>query len=116
MERSAPSGQRDLPSVLLALRGLYEATLPALLAARLLKRKIVADPATARSVADRISASVTTGLSAFLTKSAAQFVAAVQDPADGVTITFTLNGFSMDKPDVDLSPAEVAVRPGHDNG
>ena len=89
LERTAPAGQRDLPSVLLGLQEQVSRTLPATLAARFLKRALAADASGAQQMADRVVASTTAGLSAFLTTNAAQLTTAVRDPADGVTITLT---------------------------
>ncbi|GAA3087692.1 hypothetical protein [Streptosporangium carneum] len=116
LERSAPAGRRDLPSVLLMLRGQYGRILPAMLAARMLKRSLVVDQWRARTAADRVVAALTAGLSAFLTKSAAQLAAAVRDPADGVTITLTVDGLSREKVTGELPPAAVTVQPGRGRG
>ncbi|MFG3690186.1 hypothetical protein [Micromonospora sp. NPDC047740] len=109
---AASAGQRDLPSVLLALQGQYRRALPAVLAARLLKRSLIADPGQARVAADRVVAALTAGLSNFLNKNAAQLASAVSDPADGVTITLTVTGLSRQTLAADLPPAQVGVQPG----
>ncbi len=101
----APGRQRDLPSVLLAIRQNYDRTLAAGLAARLVKRNLVVDTEQARAVADRMTAAVGAALSAYLEKSAAQLAAAVRDPADGVTLVVTFAGLTRERLASDLPPA-----------
>jgi len=113
LERATPAGQRDLPSVLRMLKDVYGRTLPAVVAGRLIKHSVVARPGQARTVADRIVAGVTAGLSRFLTSNAAQLVAAIQEPANGVTITVAQNGLTKEGlGGGELPAASVGVRAG----
>ncbi|MEU7603493.1 hypothetical protein [Streptomyces sp. NPDC041003] len=112
LEATAPGGRPDLPTVLGLLRGVYATALPTALAGRLLKRSLAADGATAARIADRVTAAVSSALSAFLIRRTAQFAAAVRDPADGATLTFTFSGVTRETLDSSLPRAQVAVTPG----
>jgi hypothetical protein len=103
---------RDLPGVLTELRRHYADTLPAVLVGRLLRRSLVPDAPRARAVADKVTAGVTAALSAFLTERAAQLVAAVRDPANGVTIIVTFPGVTRAGLEAALPTAQVTVEPG----
>jgi hypothetical protein len=103
---------RDLPGALTELRKHHADTLPAVLVGRLLRRSLVPDAPRARAVADKVTAGVTAALSAFLTERAAQLVAALRDPANGVTITVTFPGVTRAGLDAALPTAQVAVEPG----
>jgi hypothetical protein len=109
IQRSAPAGQRDLPSVLAVLR---EILLPRLQhqIARRLARSAALDPAAASALAGTIAAATSTGISTYLVQRSAQLAAAVADPAEGVTITVTFKGLVLSSKTV---PApEVVTHPG----
>ena len=110
LQRAAPSGQRDVPGVLNALRQITLPRLPYRIARRLVNSSAVKDPLAAAQLGAAIAAATTTGLASFLAKSGAQLASAVADPADGVTITVTFDGIGSSPSQV---PApNVAVAPG----
>ncbi|MFN6546616.1 hypothetical protein [Mycolicibacterium nivoides] len=110
LQRSAPSGQRDLPGLLNALRQIVLPRLQYRIARRLVNASTVKDPTAAAQLAGAMSAATTTALATFLVKSGAQLASAVADPADGVTITVTFEGVGSSPSQV---PAPtVAVAPG----
>lgn len=110
LQRRAPSGQRDLPGVLNALRQVALPRLPYRIARRLVKSSTVKDPAVAAQLGAAITSATTTGLATFLSQRGTQLATAVADPADGVTITVTFNGLGATPSQV---PAPtVAVVPG----
>ncbi|SDD02620.1 hypothetical protein [Rhodococcus tukisamuensis] len=110
MQRSAPSGQRDLPAVLTALRQIFLPRLQYRVARRLVKSSLVPDPLTATQLAGSIAAATSTAIATFLAQKAGAFASAVGDPADGVTITVAFGGLGAD-PKQELTP-EVAAHPG----
>jgi hypothetical protein len=110
LQRAAPSGQRDLPGVLNALRQITLPRLPYRIARRLINSSVIKDPMAAAQLGATMSAATTTALAAFLAKSGAQLASAVADPADGVTITVTFEGVGSTPSQVP-APA-VAVAPG----
>lgn len=112
LQRSAPSGSRDLPAVLSSLRGLILPQLQRRLARRLVKAAVVPDQAAATTLAGTLSAASMTALSTFLAQSSAQFAAAVADPANGVAVTITFPGVTATGP---AGKATVEVRPGWRN-
>lgn len=110
LQRAAPSGQRDLPGVLNALRQIALPRLQYRIARRLINSSIVKDPMAAAQLARAIAAATSTGLASFLAQRGAQLASAVADPADGVTITATFDGVGSSPSQV---PAPtVAVAPG----
>jgi hypothetical protein len=110
LQRAAPSGQRDLPGVLNALRQIALPRLPYRIARRLVNSSVVKDPMAAAQLGASMAAATTTALATFLAKSGAQLASAVADPADGVTITVTFDGVGSSPTQV---PApNVAVAPG----
>ncbi|WP_066903529.1 hypothetical protein [Millisia brevis] len=110
LQRAAPSGQRDLPGVLLALWQVALPRLPYRIARRLVGSSTVTDATAAARIGTAITAATRTGITTFLTHSGAQFAAAVADPADGVTITVTFDGVGAGPTQV---PAPtVSVSPG----
>ena len=111
IQRSAPSGQRNLPAVLTELQTIYLDRLADKVAARVLRSSLVTDPATARQVGMAVSAATTTALSKYLLQRGAQLGAAVADPAAGVTITATFTGLSGDAGRPVPAPS-VAAQPG----
>jgi hypothetical protein len=110
LQRSAPSGQRDMPGVLNTLRQIAMPRLQYRIARRLINSSIVKDPMAAAQLAGAMAAATTTGIATFLTQRGAQLAAAVADPADGVTLTVTFDGVGSTPSQV---PAPtVAVAPG----
>ena len=110
LQRAAPSGQRDLPGVLNALRQVALPRLPYRIARRLVSSSVVKDPATAAQLGAAMTAAATTGIATFLAQRGAQLAAAVADPAEGVTITVTFEGVGASATQIP-APA-VAVAPG----
>jgi hypothetical protein len=111
IQRSAPSGQRDLPAVLSELRAIYLPHLTRKISRRLLSSSLVNDPTTANRVAAAITASTSTAISKYLVQRGAQLGAAVADPASGVTITVTFTSVSGN-PAAALRPPNVSAKPG----
>jgi hypothetical protein len=110
LQRTATSGQRDLPGVLTALREIYLPHLKLRITHRLLKSSLVTDPVAAAQLAQSLVAATNAGISAFLTHKGAQLAAAVADPAEGVTIRITFNGIGSTASQV--SAPVVTVIPG----
>jgi hypothetical protein len=104
--------QRDLPTVLSALRAQYTPPLPKVLVKRLTRHAAVPDAAAAGQAADRITAAVTAALSTFLTERPTQLTIAAQDPANGVTLTVTFSGVTRAGLLGALPRGEVTVAPG----
>jgi hypothetical protein len=110
MQRAAPSGQRDLPGVLNALRQIVLPRLPYRIARRMVNSSVVQDPTAAAHLGAQIAAAATTGIATFLAQRGAQLAAAVADPADGITLTVTFDGIG---PSPSQIPAPVVtVIPG----
>lgn len=110
LQRAAPSGKRDLPGVLIALREVVLPRLPYRIARRLVKSSAVKDPTVATQLGTAIAAATVTGLATFLAQRGTQLAAAVADPADGVTLTVTFEGLGITPSQV---PAPtIAVVPG----
>ncbi|HEY6646626.1 MAG TPA: hypothetical protein VI217_05995 [Mycobacterium sp.] len=110
LQRAAPSGQRDLPGVLNALRQIALPRLPYRIARRLVNSSVVKDPMAAAQLGATMTAATTTALATFLAKSGAQLASAVADPGDGVTITVTFEGVGASPSQI--SAPTVAVAPG----
>jgi hypothetical protein len=110
MQRSAPSGQRDLPGVLTALRQIYLPHLQYRIARRLINSSIVKEPMDAAQLAGAMAAATSTGIASFLAQRGAQLAAAVADPADGVTIKVTFD--SVGSSPSQISVPNVVVTPG----
>lgn len=110
LQRSAPAGRRDLPSVLTALR---ETVLPRLrtrIARRLLISGFVSDPALAATIAGDMAGAAGAGLSQFLVQRGAQLCAAVANSMEGVTIILTFNGIGTRPRQVPVP--DVVAKPG----
>ncbi|MCP2317789.1 hypothetical protein APR12_003142 [Nocardia amikacinitolerans] len=112
LQPAARGARRDLPTVLSALRKRFVPRLSGILVHRLMRRGLMRDAAAAGQAADRIGASVTTALSQFLTEGTAQLAAAVQDPANGLSISVTFSGVTKDALQGSLPPGKVTVIPG----
>ncbi len=111
IQRSAPSGQRDLPAVLSELRAVYLPDLTRKISRRLLRSSLVSDPAAANRIAAAMAASTGTAISKYLVQRGAQLGAAVADPASGVTLTVTFTSVSG-HPTAALRPPTVSAKPG----
>lgn len=103
---------RDLPGALAALRRHYLDVLPGVMVHRLIRRSLVPDAAHARAVADRVTAGVTSALSALLTDRVAQLTTAVRNPAEGITITVTFPGVTRAGLEAPLPASQATVEPG----
>jgi hypothetical protein len=112
LQPSSPAARRDLPSVLTALRQLYEPRLPEILAARMVRHALVKDAAEAAAPVEALLKALAAALSKFLTQRAAQLAAAVAEPANGVTLAFTFQDLTKDKLGGTIQPPEVAVHAG----
>ncbi|WP_052690522.1 hypothetical protein [Pseudarthrobacter chlorophenolicus] len=112
LQPSSPSARRDLPSVLAALRGLYESRLPLLLASRLVRHQLAKDAAEASAPVDALLKALAASLSRFLSQRSAQLAAAVAEPAHGVTITATFHDITRDKIGGAVQPPDVSVHAG----
>lgn len=97
LQPSSPSARRDLPSVLAALRGLYEDRLPLVLSSRLVRHALAKDAAGAAAPVDALLKALASSLSKFLSQRAAQLAAAVAEPSHGVTITATFHDITRDR-------------------
>lgn len=110
LQRSAPAGQRDLPAVLTALREILLPRLQRMIAIRLMRSSLAANPAAATPLAARLSGAAMTGLSAYLLQRGAQLAASVANSAEGITIVVTFNGIPANG---SLVPTpEVVTHPG----
>ncbi|ACL39147.1 hypothetical protein Achl_1156 [Pseudarthrobacter chlorophenolicus A6] len=112
LQPSSPSARRDLPSVLAALRGLYEARLPLILASRLVRHQLAKDAAEASAPVDALLKALAASFSKFLSQRSAQLAAAVAEPAHGVTITATFHDVTRDKLGGAVQPPDVSVHAG----
>ncbi|MBT2514623.1 hypothetical protein [Arthrobacter sp. ISL-30] len=112
LQPSSPATRRDLPSVLAALRQLYEPRLPEILAARMVRHALAKDAADAAAPVDALLKALATALSKFLTQRAAQLAAAVAEPANGVTLSITFQDLTKEKLGGTVQPPEVAVHAG----
>lgn len=112
LQPSSPATRRDLPSVLAALRQLYEHRLPEILTARMVRHALAKDAAEAAAPVDALLKALAGALSKFLTQRAAQLAAAVADPANGVTISLTFQELTKEKLSSTVQLPEVAVQAG----
>lgn len=112
LQPSPPATRRDLPSVLAALRQLYEHRLPEILTARMVRHALAKDAAEAAAPVDALLKALAGALSKFLTQRAAQLAAAVADPANGVTISLTFQELTKEKLSSTVQLPEVAVQAG----
>jgi hypothetical protein len=112
LQPSSPGTKRDLPSVLAALRQLYEPRLPEILAARMMRHAQAKDAADAAVPVDALLKALAAALSKFLTQRAAQLAAAVAEPASGVTLSITFQDLTKEKLGGTVQPPEVAVHAG----
>lgn len=110
LQRSAPAGRRDLPSVLTALRETLLPRLRTRIARRLLISGFVSDPALAATIAGDIAGAAGAGLSQFLVQRGAQLSAAVANSMEGVTIILTFNGIGTRPRQVPVP--DVVAQPG----
>jgi hypothetical protein len=108
-----------LPAALAWLKHRYERVLPAVMTAHLLRRgpALFHAPVSqggAVSFAMGVTERVTQALSAFVRDRRAQLTAAVQSPAQGVTLAFTFHLAGRGAAGHRHVPVpEVTVRPGH---
>lgn len=112
LQPSSPAAKRDLPSVLAALRQLYEPRLPEILAARMMRHALAKDAADAAAPVDALLKALAAALSKFLTQRAAQLAAAVAEPASGVTLSITFQDLTKEKLGGTVQPPEVVVHAG----
>lgn len=112
LQPSSPAARRDLPSVLAALRQLYEPRLPQILAARMVRHALAKDAAEAAAPVEALLKALAGSLSKFLTQRAAQLAAAVAEPANGVTISITFQDLTKEKLGSTVQLPEVAVQAG----
>lgn len=112
LQPASPAARRDLPSVLAALRQLYEPRLPQILAARMVRHALAKDATEAAAPVDALLKALAAALSKFLAQRAPQLGAAIAEPANGVTISFTFQDFTREKLGASLQPPEVAVHAG----
>lgn len=112
LQPSSPSARRDLPSVLAALRQLYEPRLPQILTARLVRHALSKDAAGTAATVDALLKALSASLSRFLAQRAAQLAAAAAGPEHGVTITATFQDITRDRIGAAVQPPEVAVQAG----
>lgn len=112
LQPSSTSARRDLPSVLAALRGLYEGRLPLILTSRLVRHQLAKDAAEASAPVDALLKALAASLSKFLSQRSAQLAAAVAEPAHGVTITATFHDITRDKLGAAVQPPDVSVHAG----
>lgn len=109
---ATPGQPADLAGALTMLQEHYKLTLPGRIAGRLVRRGLQPDTAKAAATADKIIAGVSAALSAMLKERPHLIVAAVRDPADGITITVTFPGVTRESLDAPLPAATVAVSAG----
>lgn len=112
LQPPSPSARRDLPSVLAALRQLYQPRLGYILETRMVRHGLARDIADAAAPADAVVRALAAALSRFLTQRAAQLAAAVAEPASGVTLSFTFHDLTRDSLHGTVQPPEVAVHAG----
>lgn len=112
LQPPSPTARRDLPSVLAALRQLYEPRLPQILTGRMVRHALAKDAAEAAAPVDALLKALAAALSKFLTQRAAQLAAAVAEPANGVTISLTFQDLTKEKLGATVQPPEVAVHAG----
>lgn len=112
LQPASPTARRDLPSVLAALRQLYEPRLPQILAARMVRHALAKDAAEAAAPVEALLKALAAALSKFLTQRAAQLAAAVAEPANGVTISLTFQDLTKEKLGAAVQLPEVAVHAG----
>lgn len=112
LQPASPTARRDLPSVLAALRQLYEPRLPQVLAARMVRHALAKDAAEAAAPVEALLKALAAALSKFLAQRAAQLAAAVAEPANGVTISLTFQDLTKEKLGAAVQLPEVAVHAG----
>ncbi|KRE71776.1 hypothetical protein [Arthrobacter sp. Soil762] len=112
LQPPSPTARRDLPSVLAALRQLYEPRLPQILAARMVRHALAKDAAEAAAPVEALLKALAAALSKFLTQRAAQLAAAVAEPASGITISLTFQDLTKEKLGATVQLPEVAVQAG----
>jgi hypothetical protein len=106
------SGKPDPAAALTMLKEIYAATLPGRIVSRLILRGLEPDATKAASVADTVVAGVTSALSTALQERPHLIASAVQDPADGITITITFPGVTKESLGNPLPAGAVEVTPG----
>jgi len=106
------SGKPDPAAALTMLKEIYAATLPGRIVNRLMLRGLEPDATKAASVADKVIAGVTSALSTALQERPHLIASAVQDPADGITITITFPGVTKESLGNPLPAGAVEVTPG----
>jgi hypothetical protein len=106
------SGKPDPAAALTMLKEIYAATLPGRIVNRLMQRGLEPDATKAAAVADRVISGVTSVLSTALQERPHLIASAVQDPADGITITITFRGVTKESLGNPLPTGTVEVTPG----
>lgn len=109
--------QRGLPGTLAWLKQRYAARAPGILAVRLERHaQALFGRPLSQPTAQKLGADLTEGLtravSKFLTSRQAELIAALRDPAQGVTLVFT---FPVERGELHLD-AHVHIHPGWHHG
>ena len=108
----AASGKPDPAAALAMLKEMYSTTLPGRIVNRLIRRGLEPDATKAAAVADQVVAGVTSALSIALQQRPHLIASAVQDPADGITVTITFRGVTKESLGNRLPAGTVEVTPG----
>src|SRR5262249_3171546 len=89
-------GKPGLPGALAMGQEIYAATLPGRIVSRLTQRGLEPDATRGAAFADKVVAGVTSALSTTLQERPHLIASAVQDPADGITVTITFRGVTRE--------------------
>src|SRR5262249_54744897 len=89
-------GKPDPGGALAMVKEIYAATLPGRIVSRLTQRGLEPDATRGAAFADKVVAGVTSALSTALQERPHLIASAVQDPADGITVTITFRGVTRE--------------------